>query len=47
VAGASETAALSAQPLGLSGGDIVAIALVACALLGVAFMTRTLARGER
>ncbi len=40
----TQNAVVAAQPLGLSGGDFIAVLLVACALLGVGLLTRSLAR---
>ncbi len=42
----TQDAAVAAQPLGLSGTDVIAVLVVACALLGVGLLTRNLARVE-
>ena len=42
----TQDAAVAAQPLGLSGADLIAVLVVACALLGVGLFTRSLARVE-
>jgi hypothetical protein len=40
-------AVVAAQPLGLSSGGLVALVVVACALVGVGFLTKNFAKGER
>jgi hypothetical protein len=43
----TQTAVVAAQPLGLSGGDLAAVIVVACALVSLGVLTRFAARGER
>jgi hypothetical protein len=45
--GGTQTAVVAAQPLGLSGSDLAAVIVVACALVGLGVLTRFAARGER
>lgn len=47
VRGGTQTAVVAAEPLGLSGGDIALVIVVACALVSLGVLTRFAARGER
>ncbi len=43
----TQPAIVAAQPLGLSGGDLVAVLVVALALVPIGLLTRSVARGNR